>query len=188
MNRLIEEETSLSAVITTLSFSNAFLICSYKMLYYLITKQILYALYKQLCSLPESQKQAFGLHSYKYSINDTILAFSFWGTSRKRPLPENDSDPNRIELRIQERDGFMGIFGKCNNREFSVDLREYRVMQIVHDVTPLRSLHRSASTTARASCWRSCAGTSRRRWSHRTRRSSNIPPTPFSRSWSCISA
>lgn len=188
MNRLIEEETSLSAVITTLSFSNAFLICSYKMLYYLITKQILYALYKQLCSLPESQKQAFGLHSYKYSINDTILAFSFWGTSRKRPLPENDSDPNRIELRIQERDGFMGIFGKCNNREFSVDLREYRVMQIVHDVTPLRSLHRSASTTARASCWRSCAGTSRRRWSHRTRHSSNIPPTPFSRSWSCISA
>lgn len=65
MNRLIEEETSLSAVITTLSFPNAFLICSYKMLYYLITKQILYALYKQLCSLPESQKQAFGLHSYQ---------------------------------------------------------------------------------------------------------------------------
>ena len=140
------------------------------MLYYLITKQILYALYKQLCSLSESQKQAFGLHSYKYSINDTVLAFSFWGASRKRPLPEDEVDPNRIELRIREQDGFMGIFGQCNHREFPVDLREYRVMQIVHDVISLPSFHRSASTTGRASCWPSCVRISRRRWSRRTPR------------------
>ena len=138
MNILIAEETSLSSVITTLYLRSAFLMRSYKVLYYVITKQILYVLYTQLTS----QKQAFGLHSYSYSINDTVLGFSFWGTfSRKRPSSEAEFDPNRIELRIQERDGFMGIVGRCNNREFSVDLREYRIMQIVHDVLPSRFRH-----------------------------------------------
>lgn len=142
MNILIAEETSLSSVITTLYLRSAFLMRSYKVLYYVITKQILYVLYTQLTFISESQKQAFGLHSYSYSINDTVLGFSFWGTfSRKRPSSEAEFDPNRIELRIQERDGFMGIVGRCNNREFSVDLREYRIMQIVHDVLPSRFRH-----------------------------------------------
>ena len=137
MNILIAEETSLSSVITTLYLRSAFLMRSYKVLYYVITKQILYVLYTQLTFISESQKQAFGLHSYSYSINDTVLGFS----SRKRPSSEAEFDPNRIELRIQERDGFMGIVGRCNNREFSVDLREYRIMQIVHDVLPSRFRH-----------------------------------------------
>ena len=136
MNILIAEETSLSSVITTLYLRSAFLMRSYKVLYYVITKQILYVLYTQLTFISESQKQAFGLHSYSYSINDTVLGFS-----RKRPSSEAEFDPNRIELRIQERDGFMGIVGRCNNREFSVDLREYRIMQIVHDVLPSRFRH-----------------------------------------------
>ena len=142
MNILIAEETSLSSVITTLYLRCGFVIRSYKVLYYVITKQILYVLYTQLTSISDSQKQAFGLHSYSYSINDTVLGFSFWGTSsRKRPNSEVDFDPNRIELVLQERDGFMGIFGKCNNREFSVDPREYRIMQIVHDVRDFRFRH-----------------------------------------------
>jgi len=152
MNHLIENETSLSAVITTLCPSPKFIIPSYKMLYYLITKQILYALYQQLISIPDSQKQAFGLHSYKYSINDTVLSFSFWGASRKRPAPDGDFDPNRIELRITEQDGIMQISGNCNHRTFPVGLRDYRIMQIAHDVNPVILFPCSVFDIVRVSC------------------------------------
>lgn len=109
--------------------------CSYKMIHFILTKQILYVLHTQLVSLPENWKRSYGLTNISYSINGTSLSFSFWKESRKRPAEETQtSDPNFVIIQLQERNGLMAIVGECNGRSFEVDLRKYRIFGVIQNV------------------------------------------------------
>ena len=108
------------------------LISSYSILYFIITKQIIYVLYLQLNNLSQSQKITYGLTDFSYSIDHDILSFSFW---KKRSLKRNYSsnETTKIEITRQEdsETHLMKIVGKSNDYEFTVDLIHYRIFDII---------------------------------------------------------
>ena len=110
-------------------------LCRYKMVHFILTKQILYVLHTQLVSLPENWKRSYGITNVTYSINGTSLSFKFWKEGRKRPIEGSQTtNPDFVMIRLQERDGLMAIVGECNGRSFEVDLRKYRIVGVIQNV------------------------------------------------------
>lgn len=114
----------------------------YEMLYFVIAKQILYVLYLQLDDVLPSYYTAYGLCSKSYSIDESKLDFSFWNRSR-------DDETTRIHLYLEKEDGLMCVKGRCNKREFLVDLREYRIMDIVIKVAIVVTVDHSVFISVR---------------------------------------
>lgn len=109
------------------------------MVYFIVSKQILYVLHTQLASLPEARKRAYGIGSVSYSIAGTSLSFRFW--LRGKRANDDPEDANTVTLVLTENNELTGIEGRCNGRSFPVDLRHYRVFGILHEVGVLASFH-----------------------------------------------
>ena len=132
LNQMIQNETNLSTIITRLFHCVASFIHSYSVLYFIITKQIMYVLHLQLNKLSSSQKNAYGLSDFSYNIDTDILSFSFW-KKNKLKRERDTMELNRIVLCREEDEEthLMKIVGKSNGYVFAVDLVEYRIFDII---------------------------------------------------------
>lgn len=70
------------------------------MVYFIVSKQILYVLHTQLANLPESRKRAYGIGSVSYSIAGTSLSFRFWLKGKR--ATDSPEDANTITLVLTE--------------------------------------------------------------------------------------
>lgn len=107
------------------------------MLLSIVTHQVLYVLHLQFDTLSLAYRQAYGIHSYHYSITGTTLSFSFWNeASRNRSydVSTDESDINRIELFLATSDGFPCIRGRCSAHEFVLDLCSFRLLDVLYEV------------------------------------------------------
>ena len=100
------------------------------MLYYLISRQILYVLSLQLS---EVDLNAYKISKHQYNITDTSLSFAFWTPQRDAGILPSPSNTCTLSLGRRE-DGLSTLVGECNGRSFEVDLREYRIQSILMDV------------------------------------------------------
>ena len=107
------------------------IISSYSMLYYLISRQVLYVLSLQL---NEVDLSAYKISKHQYNITDKSLSFSFWTPQRDAGgVPPSPSNSCTLSLGKGEN-GLPTLLGECNGRSFAVDLRTYRIQSILMDV------------------------------------------------------
>lgn len=128
INFMIINDTELSVIIEKMQFCLLGFICSYSVLYFTITKQILYVLHLQLNALTSAQKTSYGLTDFSYNIDTDTLSFCFWKQNQKR-----GGEENRIEI-IREEDPnthLMGLRGKSGDYVFPIDLKKYRIFDII---------------------------------------------------------
>lgn len=103
---------------------------SYSMLYYLISRQILYVLSLQLGEVDGS---TYKISKHQYNITDTSLSFSFWTPQQHSGILPSPSNSCTLSLGKGEN-GLPTLLGECNGRSFAVDLRSYRIQSIVMEV------------------------------------------------------
>lgn len=128
INNMIINDTELSVIIEKMQLYLLQVISSYSILYFMITKQILFVLHLQLNSLTSAQKNSYGLTDFSYNIDTDTLSFCFWKHSQKR-----GGEENRVEITREEDPNthLMGLRGRSGDYIFPIDLKHYRIFDVI---------------------------------------------------------